>query len=90
MNCKPGDLAVYVGADERCYGHIVRCIRLSKLARLICELPCWVVEPALPCDDGDGDALGVADSLLRPLRHPGNDAVDETLLWKPVPEKETA
>lgn len=30
------------------------------------------------------------DHRLRPLRDPGNDATDETLLWLPVPSKEVA
>lgn len=32
----------------------------------------------------------VLDRDLRPIRDPGDDAVDETLLWLPVPHKETA
>lgn len=90
MNCKPGDLAVQVSCygDGRYIGQLYRCLssfidgdgeprwRVEPLSR---TLPKWV---APECDD----------KHLRPIRDPGEDAVDETLLWLPSPSrtKETA
>lgn len=37
-----------------------------------------------------GDEVWVADKYLRPIRDPGDDAVDETLQWLPSPSKEVA
>jgi hypothetical protein len=50
----------------------------------------WLTEPELR--DPNGALVEAADSSLRPIRDPGEDAQDETLLWKqvPQPEKESA
>lgn len=37
-----------------------------------------------------GDEAWIADQYLRPIRDPGDDAVDETLQWLPAPSKEVA
>lgn len=81
MNCKKGDLAVYVGRDIKCLGMIVRCVRLFPFA------DAWMTDPALPKDDGSGPALGVWDKNLRPIRD--NDGEDEILriAGKPVDHK---
>lgn len=83
LNCKQGDLARVVSTAEggRYYGFIVRCVEptVSNKGR-----PGWIVEPQL------GSWRGVQDSAMRPIRDPGEDAKDETLLWLPVPEKVTA
>jgi hypothetical protein len=34
------------------------------------------------------DECQMPDKWLRPIRDPGDDAVDETLLWLPVPNRE--
>lgn len=81
LNCKPGDLAIIVvpkgisGSEHA--GKIVRVTTL-RLA------DSWNYEPSLPRLDG-GFYLGIVDEYLRPIRDPGDDAVDETLLLKPVP-----
>lgn len=76
MNCKPGDLARYVGRDPKCYGYVVTCIALDPRGhRALGEL-CWVVDPPLPAEDGMVRCLGVADSALRPIRdQPGEDEI---------------
>lgn len=89
MNCKPGDVARYVGSDERCYGHIVLCVEIDPLCELVTGEPGWVVSPPMPRDDGIGDVRSVRDRVLRPINKPGEDAQDETLDWLPVPTKET-
>lgn len=101
MNCKPGDLAVVVKSWAGNEGRIVRVIRLCpKTSKnpnidsrgiLTAPEPYWVIDQALPDFEG---TLGktFADSQLRPIRDPGDDAQDETLSWLPVPstEKEAA
>jgi hypothetical protein len=61
----------------------------------------WIVESAvkgaqLPYRDAKDraaiywvDDRPFADRRLRPIRDPGEDATDETLLWLPVPTKQT-
>lgn len=77
MNCKPGQLAMYVGEDVALQGHIVVCLHLFRPG-----MPAWVTEPALPLDDGE-PALGVWDRCLHPIRDPGDDAADESKAWLP-------
>lgn len=81
MNCKPGDLAFYIGNDLSQRGRIVRCIEIHPFSNLI-RVTCWVTEPSLPLEDGTM-SLGVHDSALRPIRDPGDDAVDESKAWLP-------
>jgi hypothetical protein len=70
MNCKKGDMAMYVGKMAEFRGHIVKCVELDGDF----GPPAWVIEPMLGTYD-------VAfDSVLRPIRHPGVNAVDEMLL----------
>lgn len=92
MNCKPGDLARYVGEDLSKHGWIVRCLEIDPLGELLTGDVCWVVDPPMPRTDGEGMARAVRDRVLRPIRDPGDDAQDETLSWKPVPhgEEQTA
>lgn len=55
---------------------------------------CWVIEAiGSPIIKESGVGYRVcpaSDSHLRPIRDPGDDAVDETLLRLPAPTKETA
>lgn len=90
MNCKPGDLAVIVRPeypngdkpDTWALGRIVVCASLYHWA----SVPCWRLVEALI--DRHGDELeGIPDADLRPIRDPGDDATDETLLWLPVPSR---
>jgi hypothetical protein len=81
MNCKPGDLAVYVGADKAHYGWIVRVVRQHIDDN---PFPSWWVDPPMPETEEWAEGL-VYDHALRPIRDPGEDARDETLDWLPVP-----
>jgi len=69
MNCKPGDLAIVVGPvdDEKWLGKILRVLHLHQNPELG---PCWLT---------DCDKWNFTDASLRPIRDPGDDAVDETL-----------
>jgi len=95
MNCKPGDLAVFVRSMAGNEGKIVRCIRLAtedELSRTGFNQkdgPVWVVDQAMNCTSpGVRLPLG-KDRNLRPIRPQPDDAVDETLLWLPVPSEKT-
>lgn len=87
MNCKPGDLAVIVRSlVESNVGGMVRIIGIDET----CEPGEWRVEALSRLWDQHGKFclpghIGYADDhRLRPLNDPGDDAVDETLLWKPT------
>lgn len=74
MNCKPGDLAVIVsGRPVANIGKVVQVISF-KFELMGCHI--WKVE-------GSIESVGVADDCLRPLRNPGDDAVDESKAWLP-------
>jgi hypothetical protein len=93
MNCKPGDLAYIVKGNNA--GRLCNVLR-----------PCayyghgyWEAEmvgaPGIACyADGTGAALAniasVEDHRLRPIRDPGDDAVDESFRWVPSPAFERA
>lgn len=100
MNCKPGDLAFIRRPwliDED-IGRVVRVIRLGKTyekivmrngVHSICTNPSrsvgWLVDSSnerFPCF--------VADECLRPIRDPGDDAVDEMVLRNPIRQAEHA
>ncbi len=93
MNCKPGDLAVYVGQQTHFRGTIVRCVEFlgNKPVYPSFELvPMWRIDREIEASNA-AIKDWFADKSLRPIRDPGDDATDETLLWKPIPRvKETA
>ncbi|MGJ7529839.1 hypothetical protein [Variovorax sp. GB1P17] len=101
MNCKPGDLAFYVGLDQSQWGRVVRCIEIHPFSQII-RVNCWITDPQLPVKEMDGRlSEAIYDSSLRPIRDPGDDAVDESKAWLPpvplpaicpemIPEKEGA
>lgn len=87
MNCKQGDLAVVVKSYRGFEGRIVRCVRLvgnREWVNLGVQ-PTWYVDPPFPVKDYPHH---IADSQLRPIRDPGDDAQDESLSWLPVPSRE--
>lgn len=99
MNCKPGDLAVMI-KGQKSSGLIVRCIRLLQVGEIVntkCGRPVRVPEPTRWLLEGFvyrgpiyGGTLLVPiadDKELRPIRDPGEDAVDETLLRIPSPSE---
>jgi hypothetical protein len=93
MNCKPGDLAVIVRthgeiepATKQFLGRVVRLRASTERAEGIC----WNFEdqPLRGSWHGaDVSWYNLPDDWLRPIRDPGDDATDETLLrlGKPVP-----
>lgn len=94
MNCKPGDLAVVVNSKAGNDGKLVTCIRLAR-AKILNRNgafesgPIWEVDKELASFSGSRDRY-IADRQLRPIRDPGEDAQDETLLWAGSPVKEVA
>lgn len=88
MNCKPGDLARIIDTPgTRHAGLVDRFIRVTTTHVGDRDLVVWCYEGALlRCRCGCG--LGIqafADEVLRPIRDPGPDAVDETLVGKTAP-----
>jgi hypothetical protein len=105
MNCKQGDLAVIVHDEQpENLGRFVTVIEQyidpvpGWEGRSV-----WTVLPQTSlvseCWDYDAkqflylhenrDESQIPDSFLRPIRDPGEDATDETLLWLPVPMKDS-
>lgn len=83
MNCKPGDIAVVIfsrgGGNE---GKIVTCIRPVQRLYLECgTVAAWMTEPMLV--NRLGLEVPTPDHQLRPIRDPGEDAVDESKAWLP-------
>lgn len=94
MNCKPGDLAVIV-RDE-----VVRDLHKLVYVREAYGFDkdgdfCWICDSAgsalVYYDVANKRRYGkkeivIPDAWLRPIRDPGDDAVDESLAWlSPVP-----
>jgi hypothetical protein len=91
MNCKPGDLAVVVNGPN--IGGLCRVV--SPYTVRMVEGLCWNIECLSRMRDNltgnpvaPGTAALCADAFLRPIRDPGDDAVDETLQWLPVPRED--
>lgn len=90
MNCKPADLARVIDAPDTREADIV-----DKIVRLVSTyqwrgMVMWEYEgPKIQTPLGP--VIGIADELLRPIRDPGDDAVDESRAWlPPVPQEVTA
>jgi hypothetical protein len=96
---KPGGLAYVKGNINlpQLNGRIVKTVRLESG-------DLWLIDPVqvvanMPAgvrfSDGKtsrggerGDVTAIADHCLQPLSDPGDEAVDETLLWLPSPTKQ--
>ena len=88
MNCKPGDLAVIVRSDaSENIGKLVTVLRPHHTRQAV-----WFVEMHGNCVDArtnkpilaaDPRTPWVHDICLRPIRDPGDDAMDEML--RPLP-----
>lgn len=77
MNCKQFDMARIVPntpCDEWARGRIVQ----VRVPGTWLGLPAWTTDPLLVTPDGAVCEM-VCDEILRPIRDPGDDAVDETL-----------
>jgi len=87
MNCKPGDLAIVVrkGKDAKCPPLLGAIVRIDVASPIWSD--CWMTSPKI-IDARDGCIVHVQDAHLRPIRDPGDDAVDETLLRLPSPRQE--
>jgi hypothetical protein len=96
MNCKPGDLAVIFRSDghglgkavgDACIGHHVVVTRLRPpLGEGNCTTGLvWHIERPVVVSVGGEEfsVIGVEDHCLRPIRDPGEHAVDEML--RPLP-----
>jgi hypothetical protein len=100
MNCKPGDLAVIVRSMAGNEGVVVSIVgpaheELPGFLGCLSRIPecghlwhCRATRP-IPADIGTSDSeFAFPDAWLRPIRDPGDDATDETLLWLPSPSRE--
>lgn len=101
MNCKKGDpvvaikdipaTCVFCGGKSyiRLAGHVNRVVELADNDNWVFEKPAYGIRVESACgNNGRIDLAGVQDQFLKPLEDKPGD--DESLLWKPVPNKETA
>lgn len=90
MNCVKGDLAMTHGAPMD-NDLLVDVLELSEMHRVFGQM--WLVRSLgskFHIDPGVRHACAIwPDCMLRPIRHPGDDAVDETLLMFRIPEFDT-
>lgn len=79
MNCRPGDLAIIVTADRytpnKVLGTIVRVTELDPNGSPVTGMPSWKLDRLYAVDDFFFNRA--RDSILRSIRDPGADAVDE-------------
>ncbi len=91
MNCKPGDLAMVVNSTCGNEGVIVTCLEYIGLMNWHGRdyrpkaRPTWRIDRELPAFDGCHVGPFCKDEILRPIRDPGDDAVDESLAWTKTP-----
>lgn len=100
MNCQPGDLARTVGMQRACQEANDRFVKLKNQPPILIDgEPGWELEERVRFTlraDGkrngvlfnDGDAVyfdRLQDRFLRPIRDPGDDAVDEMVRRVPLP-----
>lgn len=89
MNCEVGDLAVIVNCskgEEWVLGH--PCTIVARNDHPLTGEPGWQFTP--PVKKGRITRDCTVDRYLKPLRDPGDDAVDESLLWFRIPEVDCA
>lgn len=84
MNCKKGEWAVVVRSMSGNEGKIVRCLEeVGVFLHITFGVgPAWRIDRPLPCSVNGATDLFM-DACLIPLRHPGDDAVDESKAWLP-------
>lgn len=92
MNCKEGDLCVVVVPGRPADGMIVRCVKYLGFGFIgtsvgVKSKHVWELDRAVPAFDGKPTKVS-QDDVLRPIRDPGDDAVDQTLEWLDVPTKQ--
>lgn len=88
MRCKKGDLVLLLRADYAPCKHFVGQVHtVGELSNAFHAS--WLFDPPL-YEPKSGAPVSWQDKDLLPIRDPGDDAVDETLLWVPSPVKEVA
>lgn len=89
LRCWPGDLAVVVKLwSQRDMWLIGRVVTVTVLtSHPVTGEPGWKIDQWLTTPAGDRHNC-VLDSMLKPIRDPGDDAVDESLTWLPSPSRE--
>lgn len=91
MNCKQGDLAIIVRSLAGNEGRIIRCVKYVPQLRYRFldgtqeTKPGWLMDEALPTILADEKSPYIWDCWLRPIRDPGDDAVDEMVKLVPLP-----
>lgn len=85
MNCKPGDLAIVIRANLLAnLGALCEVLGPSGVPDHEWSIRFQSERPMLLNGDDSptrGRECFCPDAWLRPIRDPGDDAVDETLLW---------
>ena len=86
MNCRPKDLAIVVrGFPASNRDRIIRVLTIDVDVSAVMHAPMWRYEGTLDGPLG-GRATCISDACLRPIRDPGDDAVDETLIYAGDPQ----
>ncbi len=84
MNCKPGDVCRYIGKVDEARGMIFMVLKADPY-----YAGAWIVSPSFPVHLAlGGNPESIYDFSLRPIRDPGDDAVDEILQLVGAPSKE--
>ena len=88
MRCRPGDLVLLLRADYApCKQFVGQVHTVGALSNAFHGA--WLFDPPL-YEPKSGALVSWLDKDLLPIRDPGDDAADETLLWVPSPVKEVA
>lgn len=88
MNCKQGELAIYLGKHATARGMVVVVGRPATANEVDnAALPAWHISPPLPKMDGSF-AKVASDVALRPIRD--QDGQDESLSWAKKPSEVAA
>lgn len=92
MNCKPNDVAVVVTTCgwELCSNLLGSIVRVQRPVSNLDDEQSWTYEGRRLRNKRGEEAECLPDAWLRPLRNPGDDAVDEVSLVRRKPEEETA
>lgn len=91
MNCKPGDLAIYVGKQDAVRGYVVKVVRQGAPGSDVPDpVPgvWWEVAPPIPLNGKK--RRFAADCALLPIRDPGDEATDEMVQLLGNPSEVTA
>lgn len=94
MNCRPGDLARIVDGGSYT-DRLVEVVRVHGLLPKYAALGVlWFIKPIgftpHDCDMTPAGEFLFPDNRLRPIRDPGDDAVDEVIQRIGTPHKEVA